>query len=105
MRHTKTFSFDDEKDADLVAWLDGLDEGKASEAIRDMLRAGLALTSGATMAGVYRVVQDNRRLLRDLQRTLEAGAVVAAKDNTGDNNDGLTAEQRSALENLKGLGL
>lgn len=104
MRHTKTFSYDDQKDADLTQWLDGLDEGKASEAIRDMLRAGLALTSGATVAGVYRVVQDNRRLLQDLTRKVEAGAVVA-KDDASSDNDGLTAEQRAALENLRSLGL
>ena len=102
MRHTKTFSFDDEKDADLAQWLDALDEGKASEAIRDMLRAGLALTSGATVAGVYRVVQDNRRLLQDLARKVEAGPVMVAQD---DQNDGLSAEQAAALKSLRGLGL
>jgi hypothetical protein len=103
-RETKTFSFDTDKDADLATWLSALDEGKASGAIRAMLRAGLALSSAATLAGVYRVVQDNRRLLENLSRKVEAGAVVA-KGDASDQGDGLTAEQEAALANLEGLGL
>ena len=64
-----SFTLDSERDRDLVRFLDGLGHRQRSEAIREVLRAGLA-RGGVTVGDVYQAV-------KELERKLTAGAFVA----------------------------
>ena len=66
---TVSFTLDGEADRDLVHWLDRLPKGKRSEAVREALREHLG-RGGVTLGDVYQAV-------KDLERKLQAGAVVA----------------------------
>ena len=54
---TKTISFDTERDADLLAWLNA--QENVSSAVRDALRSAVALDrSSTTLEQVYQAVKD-----------------------------------------------
>jgi hypothetical protein len=69
-KRVETFSFDSEADKDIARWLAGLPNRGKSAAIRAAIREH-AGRNGITLGDVYRVV-------KDLERKLEAGAVVVA---------------------------
>jgi len=91
---TKTISFDDERDAALLAWLDG--QANASQAVRDALQAAMAGTHEVTLADVYEAVRGVEQVLR------EGGARegTARRARTGD-----AAGTAAAAVNLSQLGL
>ena len=67
-----SFTLNSEADRDLVSWLDRLERGDKSEAIRETLRAGLA-RGGVTIGDVYQAV-------KSLERRLQAGQFVIRSD-------------------------
>jgi hypothetical protein len=69
-KQVETFSFDSEADKDIARWLAGLPSRGKSAAIRAAIREH-AGRNGITLGDVYRVV-------KDLERKIEAGAVVIA---------------------------
>lgn len=86
-----TLCLDSERDRDVVRWLDH--QENKSGAVRDAIRAQM----GASLADVYAVVCDVRRLLTS------GGVVVrAGGDDPDDAGDPLVAEVEAQLD---GLGL
>lgn len=69
MRVSVSFSLNSDKDADLLRWLNNLPKRGKSEAIREVLRAGLG-RGGVSLGDVYQAV-------RDLERKLQNGVTVA----------------------------
>ena len=92
-RTTRSFSFDNARDADLLAWLDG--QENASQAVRDALRAAMAGEAEVTLADVYEAV-------RGVERALVAGRGTARRAPT---DDGDAPGTSAAAENLSRLGL
>jgi len=89
---TYSFTIDNDRDRDLVRFLDGFSRRQRSEAIRETLRAGMA-RGGITIGDVYQVV-------KELERKLSAGVVVN-QDAPADCQDA----PADVLAALDGLGL
>lgn len=94
---TRSFVFDTEKDARLLAYLDSQDKRKKSEAARELMWRGLERGGGVTVGDVYTVV-------KEIERKLNAGAFVAHADNERHTGEKLSPDAADALGNLKGLG-
>ena len=87
---TKTISFDTERDADLLAWLDA--HKNTSEAVRNALRG--TIKPGVTLDEVYRAV-------KALERKVGSGPVVVQSESVAADAPGTEA----AGEALDSLGL
>ena len=68
MRINISFYLNNDRDRDLVDWLDSLPERERSMAIRKILRVGLGM-SNITHDDLYRAIQD-------LGRKLQSGAII-----------------------------
>lgn len=95
---SKGFSLDTEKDADIIAWLDG--QENVSEAVRKAIRAAMLVYSGPTLGDVLQALGEIKRMLR-------AGVSLANGDDDQeqeehDPTDPLVQEVESILD---GLGL
>lgn len=90
-RVTYSFTLDSERDRRLVRWLDG--QGNKSAAIREGLESHLG-GAGLTLGDVYRAV-------KDLERKIGTGAVVA----TGAGAEPEEEIPADVLDALDGLGL
>lgn len=82
-----------EADRDILRWLDR--QGNKSEAIRAAIRAHIG--GGVTLASVYQAV-------RDLERRIEAGAVVVSGTGETDPGDDEPSEAARALDALAAMG-
>ncbi len=91
-RTTRSFSFDNARDADLLAWLD--DQENASQAVRDALRAAMAGVTGVTLDEVYEAV-----------RALEQKIGTAPLALPVERGEGDAPGTSAAAENLSRLGL
>lgn len=69
---TVSFTLDPQADRDIVRWLERLERGKKSAAIRAAIRDHLR-RNGVTVGDVYQAV-------KDLERKLKAGAFVVSGD-------------------------
>jgi hypothetical protein len=97
-KRVETFSFDSEADKDIARWLAGLPSRGKSAAIRAAIREHIG-RNGITLGDVYRAV-------KDLERKLEAGAVVLAGgtgESEGDSWDE-PDDAAAALDALAELG-
>lgn len=88
-------SMDAEADRDLLQWLE--QQENRSGAVREALRAYIG-RSGVTLGDVYQVV-------RDLERKLQAGAIVGGTPDDHDDDDGWQepADVAKALDALADL--
>ena len=99
---TVRFALDDYQDRDLLRWLDGLPKGRKSEAIREALRSHISAHTPITLGDVYQAV-------RELERTLQGGAFVAAgtvqeDGDAPDDAQGIEGDEpEAAAANLDGL--
>jgi len=94
---TRCFVFDTERDAAVLAYLDGQDKRKKSEAARELMQRGLERGGGVTVGDVYAVV-------KGLERKLSAGAFVARAGDDDCAEVELSPEAAGALGNLEDLG-
>jgi len=91
---TVSFSLDQKKYGKVVAWLNGLEKGKRSETIAEVLLSHLD-QSGVTLGDVYQAV-------KALERKLHSGAALAHTPATpGD----APQEPPDVAANLDSLGL
>lgn len=91
-RTTRTITFDTERDADLLTWLDA--QKNVSQAVRDVLRASIAYhRQETTIDQVYHAVLD-------LSAKVEAGAIVRVESETHDGDAPGTEAAALALDNL-----
>jgi len=99
---TLAFSVDDDKDADIVQWWEGLERRQHSATMRAAIRA-YRNTTGLTLGDLLNEIGEIKRLIR-------AGVVVQTNGNGGDVAqddeplDPLAAEAQAALNALAGLG-
>ena len=99
---TLAFSVDDDKDADIVRWWEGLERRQHSATMRAAIRA-YRNTTGLTLGDLLNEIGEIKRLIR-------AGVVVQTNGNGGDVADDdepldpLAAEAQAALNALAGLG-
>jgi len=99
---TLAFSVDDDKDADIVRWWEGLERRQHSATMRAAIRA-YRNTTGLTLGDLLNELGEIKRLIR-------AGVVVQTNGNGGDVAqddeplDPLAAEAQAALNALAGLG-
>ena len=95
---TLAFSVDDDKDADIVRWWEGLERRQHSATMRAAIRA-YRNTTGLTLGDLLNELGEIKRLIR-------AGVVVQANGNGGDVAqddeplDPLAAEAQAALNAL-----
>lgn len=87
---TVGFTLDTEKDKRIVRWLEGLEKGQKSKAIREALHASLGKGS-VSLGDIYQAIQELKRY----------GVVVAQSANPESEMDIPT----DVLEKLDGLGL
>lgn len=87
---TVGFTLDTEKDKRIVRWLEGLERGQKSKAIREALHAALGKGS-VSLGDIYQAIQELKR----------SGVVVAQSANPESEMD-IPAD---VLEKLDGLGL
>lgn len=80
-----------QKDADIIRWLDA-QEGSKSEAIRKAIRAHLG-RQGITLADVYQAI-------KEMDRKLARGVVVATEDATTGDLPDEPADLAATLDNL-----
>ena len=88
------FYVDDQRDADLLAWLDGQAGGRRSEAIRQALRAWLKPDAEPTAAGLD--AETLRRVLREELGRVTVGAPGQGSPQPAGEDD----ELRGAMDNL-----
>jgi hypothetical protein len=81
-RISVSFTVDPEKDQDIVRWLDSLDSGEKSMALREAVRYYINRESRRTLDDVYRAVQR-------LERRIESG--IAANGSDWDEPDDVAA--------------
>jgi hypothetical protein len=94
-RTTKTITFDTERDADLLAWLEG--QKNQAEAVRAALRAAIApQASTVTLDQVYRAIQE-------LKSKIQSGPVMVQAETETQNGDAPGTE--AAAMALDSLGL
>lgn len=75
-KQTIFFVVDSDRDADILRWYNGVESGKRSEALRDIIRAGLG--NGAGPAPRPATMDDIRSLLQEIKleiRTLSVKPV------------------------------
>ena len=88
------FYVDDQRDADLLAWLDGQAGGRRSEAIRQALRAWLKPDTESTPAGLD--AETLRRVLREELGRVTVGAPGQESPQPANEDD----ELRGAMADL-----
>ena len=88
---TRTISFDTDRDADLLAYLDA--QKNVSKAVRDALRSVMAnRTPEITLEQVYQAIQD-------LENKIQVGTVAGQAEQAGADVAG-TQEAASVLDSL-----
>ena len=94
---TVSFTLDSDKDRRILRYLEGLPRGAKSAAIRAALDAHLG-DGDITVGDVYRAV-------KDLQRKMATGLILAQAGNRGDALSGAADEPADVAANLESLGL
>lgn len=67
-KQTLFFVVDSDRDADIIRWYNGVESGKRSEALRDIIRAGLG--NGAGTSSRPATIDDIRSLLQEIKLEL-----------------------------------
>jgi len=88
---TVSFTLDEQRDRDLLAWLERQPAGKRSASIRAAIRAQASPT-GVNLADVYQAVVE-------LDRKLARGVRLAGED-AGDADEAPPPDVLAALDNL-----
>ena len=96
-RVVMSFTLDSQKDVQILRYLEGLPRGEKSAAIRDALRAHLG-SGGVSLGDVYQAV-------KDLERKLGNGSILAQSGNVGEVSQALADEPVDVAASLDALGL